>query len=262
MVVKDINKKEFADRIASKMGIYKYKAMDMLDAFPEVLEEAVLKGESIYLKDFVTFDIVDAKQRDYVNPQNQKPVKGYPKKKSKLNSVADYKAIDPRRLLDISHLPVVPLGTDEIFVKLMDYKDTWLSNYGRIIKRTYGNYSLLNGTFYKSAGLRYTLPKNVFIDGRWVFRPTYVYAAQLVIETFIVNNDKLNNTFIWHSGNNKEDNYYRNLYPLTEKQYYTVREHFNETGDDSEEYILNVMNDICFKEDNWCAKYFKPWCRE
>lgn len=41
-----------------------------------------------------------------------------------------YKVIKPERILDISKLKFIPLGTDEIFVKLMDYKDTWLSNYG------------------------------------------------------------------------------------------------------------------------------------
>ena len=45
-----------------------------------------------------------------------------------------YKVIKPERILDISKLKFIPLGTDEIFVKLMDYKDTWLSNYGRVIR--------------------------------------------------------------------------------------------------------------------------------
>lgn len=83
MVVKDVNKKEFSDRIAAQMGVYKYQANNFLNAFQEVLEEAIFNGESIYLKDFITFDVIDIKQRDYLNPQNQKPVKGYPKKRVK-----------------------------------------------------------------------------------------------------------------------------------------------------------------------------------
>lgn len=83
MVVKDINKKEFADRIATHMGVYKYQANNFLSAFQEVLEEAIFNGESIYLKDFITFDVIDIKQRDYLNPQNQELVKGYPKKRVK-----------------------------------------------------------------------------------------------------------------------------------------------------------------------------------
>ena len=35
-----------------------------------------------------------------------------------------YKETRPERVLDISKLDITPLGTDEIFVKLMDYKNT------------------------------------------------------------------------------------------------------------------------------------------
>jgi hypothetical protein len=34
-----------------------------------------------------------------------------------------YKDIRPERILDIFNTDIIPLGTDEIFVKLMDYKD-------------------------------------------------------------------------------------------------------------------------------------------
>ncbi len=44
-----------------------------------------------------------------------------------------YKDIKPERILDISKLNIIPFGTDEVFVKLMDYKNVWLSNYGRAI---------------------------------------------------------------------------------------------------------------------------------
>ena len=44
-----------------------------------------------------------------------------------------YKKIKPERILDLSKIKIIPLGTDEIFVKLMDYKNAWLSNYGRIV---------------------------------------------------------------------------------------------------------------------------------
>ncbi len=169
-----------------------------------------------------------------------------------------YKIINPQRILDISDLPLVPLGTDEIFVKLMDFKDTWLSNYGRIIRMSYGHYNLLNGTFNKSYGTMYRLPKNVFVDGKWVFKQVHAYVSQLVVDTFIVNQDKKNNVYIWHRSGDKKDNCYRNLYPLAEKQYYAVREHYNHTGCDSEEYILKVMNDMRFKQDDWCSKYFRP----
>lgn len=60
-----------------------------------------------------------------------------------------YKEICKERILDISAigLDIILLGTDEIFVKLMDYKDAWISNYGRLIRCSYGKYNLLEGTY-------------------------------------------------------------------------------------------------------------------
>ena len=82
-----------------------------------------------------------------------------------------YKEINPKRILDISalNIDVTLLGTDEIFVKLMDYKDTWLSNYGQCITMAWGKYNLLQGS-YINGELRYSLKKNVFIDGKWTYK--------------------------------------------------------------------------------------------
>ena len=171
-----------------------------------------------------------------------------------------YKEINPARILDISKtgLDIVLLGTDEIFVKLMDYKDTWLSNYGRVIRCSYNNhYNLLNGRYYNGE-LCYSVPKNVFIDGKWVYKRVSMYAPKAVIDTFIVNPDKANNIYIWHSGYDKQDCYYRNLYPLNQEQFRIVKNHYVQTGDDSEEFILKVMNDIRYKPDDWSKKAMEP----
>ena len=53
----------------------------------------------------------------------------------------------------------IPLATDEIFVKLMDYKDAWLSNYGRVIRFSDGKYNLLQGNYDNYGALRYSLKK-------------------------------------------------------------------------------------------------------
>jgi hypothetical protein len=140
----------------------------------------------------------------------------------------------------------------------MDYKDAWLSNYGRLITKTYrSRYTLLNGS-YVNGELMYSARKNVFVDGKWVYKHDYIYAPKMVVETFIVNDDKANNNYIWHSGHDKGDCYYRNLYPLNKEQFRVVNNHFKETGDDSEWFILNVMNDIRFKPDEWSKKLVKP----
>ena len=140
----------------------------------------------------------------------------------------------------------------------MDYKDVWLSNYGRVVKYSNGKYSLLKGKYDNYGVLLYRLKKNVFVNGKWTWKQVDVYAPKLVVEEFVVNPDKANNIYIWHSGYNKQDNYYRNLYPLNHEQYRIVKKHFKETGDDLEEFILKVMNDIRYQPENWSINCLKP----
>ncbi len=155
-----------------------------------------------------------------------------------------YKDIRPEQILDLSNTDIIPLGTDEIFVKSMDCKDIWLSNYGRVIRYSNGKYNLLQGSYDSNGTLLYMLKKNVFFDSKWIYKKDYLFAAKAVVEKFIVNPDKVNNVYIWHGENDKQDCYYRNLYPLNQKQYMVVRKHFKKTGDDLEEFIIKVMNDI------------------
>lgn len=169
-----------------------------------------------------------------------------------------YKDIKPERILDTAKVNIIPLGTDEIFVKLMDYKNVWLSNYGRVVRYSDGKYNLLQGSYDNNGALRYTLKRNVFYDGKWIYKSVHLYAAKAVIEEFIVNPDKANNVYIWHSGFDKQDCYYRNLYPLNQEQYRIVKNHFNKTGDDSEKFILQVMNDIRYKPDDWSRRAMEP----
>lgn len=134
-----------------------------------------------------------------------------------------YKNIKKERILDISNLDIIPLGTDEIFVNLMDYKNAWLSNYGRVIRYSDDRYNLLQGSYDDYGALRYTLQKNVFFDGKWIYKSVHLYVAKAAVEEFIVNPDKANNIYIWHSGYDKQDCYYRNLYPLNQEQYRIVK---------------------------------------
>lgn len=169
-----------------------------------------------------------------------------------------YKQIKKERILDISTAGIIPIDTDEIFVKLMDYKNAWLSNYGRVIRYSDGRYNLLQGSYDNYGALCYTLPKNIFHEGKWIYKRVILYASKAVIEEFIVNPDKANNIYIWHKGHDKKDNYFKNLYPLNQEQYRIVKKHFNETGDDSEEFIIKVMNDIRYQPDNWSKKCLEP----
>lgn len=171
-----------------------------------------------------------------------------------------YKEFNPKRILDIEVLNIVPVNDDEMFVKLMDYKNAWLSNYGRAIRYVDGEYKLLKGSCDMNGALRYSLRKNVFADGKWTYKSVHLYAAQAVVDEFVINPDKLNNIYIWHKRYDKHDYYYKNLYPLNQKQYKTVKNHFNKTGDDSENFIIKVMNDIRYKPDDWSRRAIRPVC--
>lgn len=169
-----------------------------------------------------------------------------------------YKKVKPERILDLEKTGIIPLGTDEIFVKLMDYKEYYLSNYGRCIHFSNKQYSLLKGSHDLNGTLRYTVSKNVFMNDQWIYKREVLYAPQAVVEEFIVNPDIKNNMYIWHGGYDKEDNYYRNLYPLNREQYRVVKSHYMKTGDDSEDFIRNVINDIKYKPDDWSRRSMRP----
>lgn len=169
-----------------------------------------------------------------------------------------YKKINPERILDLSEINILPIGPDEIFVKLMDYKGIWLSNYGRVISCSYNRYNLMKGYYNRDSVLVYNVNKNIFCNGKWIYKKVSLYAAQEVVREFIVNPDTVNNVFVWHRGNNKTDNYFKNLYPLNKDQYYAVRRYYNKNADDSEETIVKIMNDIQYKPDDWSAKSMKP----
>ncbi|WP_051835180.1 hypothetical protein [Lacrimispora celerecrescens] len=169
-----------------------------------------------------------------------------------------YKEIKQERVLNLSVTGIIPIGTDENFVRLMDYRDYWISNYGRMIHYAYKRFSLLNGSYDSNEILGYRVSKNILCNGRWIYKQKTVYAHRLVVDEFIVNPDKQNNVYIWHGGYNKDDNYYRNLYPLNKEQYKIVKQNYIKTGDDSEEFILKVMNDIRYKPDNWSKPSMEP----
>lgn len=169
-----------------------------------------------------------------------------------------YKEVKPERILNMDLTGIIPYGTDEKFVKLMDFKDTWLSNYGRAIRYCNGKYKMLQGSYDNEGALRYSLRKAFFFDGKWIYKKTVLYAAKAVVQEFIVNPDVKNNIYIWHRGYDKQDNYYRNLYPLNREQYRIVKNHHRKTGEDSEDFILKVMNDIRFKPDEWSRRSMKP----
>ena len=187
-----------------------------------------------------------------------KAIEGYLNDPS-LHIKRQYKKIDAWRILDKEEHGFKLKSAYEKFVKLLDYKETWCSNYGRIIiKDEDGKYQLLDGK-YTGAVLYYTLEKNVYFKTQkeWGYRRCKVSASALVIQTFIVNYDMKNNTKVWHTDNKKRDNYYKHLYPVTDKQYDAIASLYRSNGAVTEEEIMQIVNAPEYKPDGWKVRYMQ-----
>lgn len=191
----------------------------------------------------------------------------YQIKKERKNKLSDdidikitrqFKKIVPQRILDTKQYGIDLVGEDEIFVPKADCINFWISNYGRAVQRKDDGYSVKKGQYDKNGSLFYRVKKERYKNGIWEIYNSSITAAKAVIEEFVVNPDVKNNDHYWHKGFNKRDNYYKNLYPLNQEQYRIVKSYFMDTGEDSEEFIIKVMNDIKFKPHDWSGKYLKP----
>ena len=167
----------------------------------------------------------------------------------------NYKKIANERVLRKRVSGISHIVRDEKFVKLFDYKDSWISNYGRVImKDDAGVYLLVKGSRNRATGeLTYTLYKNTFFKTKkqWGYKKETVLASDLVIQTFIVNYDIRNNTACWHKDNNVKDNYYKHLYPVTELQYQEIKERWEKNGSVSEDEIMQIVNQKEYKQQDW-----------
>ena len=150
------------------------------------------------------------------------------------------------------------IAKDEVFVRLFDYKSVWTSNYGRIIQRLNdGTYQLVKGVYSRATKeLTYTLDRNVYFKSknRWGYRKEKVTASDLVIQMFVVNYDMKNNTMVWHKKNDTKDNYYKHLFPVTDKQYNEILSIYEQDGTITDKQIMEIVNAVEFKPDDW-----KPW---
>lgn len=177
-----------------------------------------------------------------------------------------YKKIDSSRILRKNESGIDLIARDERFVKLLYYKDTWYSSHGRVVEYRDGKYRVQRGSKDKRTGKRmFTLEKERYIKPTKTFKYVKhrVSAEELAVETFIVNYDKTNNTKIWHQLNNENDLYYKNLYPVTEKQYNRLTELQEESAFPlSEDLIMQVINAVEYKQDGWNpAHYKRGMCR-
>ena len=125
-----------------------------------------------------------------------------------------YKKINRNRTLKKNISGIDFCARDERFVKLLYYKDTWISNYRRVIVYEDGQYKLLRGSVDRWTGeVVYTLKKERYIKytQTYDYKKVKVTGSSLVVGTFIVNYDMMNNTRIWHLNNDVTDGYYKHL---------------------------------------------------
>lgn len=98
--------------------------------------------------------------------------------------------------------------------------------------------------------------------GIFKYKKRDVLASELVVETFVVNYDMMNNTKLWHLNNDVNDGYYKHLYPVTEKQYDKLTELQSASSVPlKEEEIMQVINAVEYKHDGWNpARYRRGLC--
>lgn len=172
-----------------------------------------------------------------------------------------YKKIDSSRILRKNDSGIDFIDRNERFVKLLYYKDTWYSSHGRVIEYRDGKYRVQRGSKDRRTGKKvFTLEKEKYVKSTKTFKyvKCKVSAEELAVETFIVNYDIVNNTKIWHQLNNENDLYYKNLYPVTEKQYNRLTELQEESAFPlSEDLIMQVINAVEYKQDGWNPAHYR-----
>lgn len=184
-------------------------------------------------------------------------VNGFMPEDSNVKIERIYKDPIPERILDTKQAGIKLIAPDECFVQLINYKKAWISNYGRPLEYYNGKYVFKRTKTNESGEKVCTLQKNIYDSKKWIWQKQTVEVWRLVVRAFIVNFDIAGNTHCWHKGNNKADNYYKNIYPMNDKQYNAVLERYSAGDDITEELIYEIVNDILYKADDWYANKWK-----
>lgn len=87
-----MNKSEFIDAIAAKVGMPKVQVAKMVDAFTETVIETVAKEDDVRLIGFGTFSLSERAARTGRNPQTGATIKIAASKAPKFTAGAQFKA--------------------------------------------------------------------------------------------------------------------------------------------------------------------------
>jgi DNA-binding protein HU-beta len=69
-----VTKADFVDRLAAKSGLTKKDAAGVVDAFVDVVTEALKKGEDVQFTGFGKFYVQKRQARQGINPQTKKTI--------------------------------------------------------------------------------------------------------------------------------------------------------------------------------------------
>ena len=168
-----------------------------------------------------------------------------------------YKEPIPERILDITKAGIELISPDECFVRLINYKKAWISNYGRPLEYNNGKYIFKRIKENESGEKVCTLQKNVYDGEKWIWQKQTIEVWKLVVDAFVVNFDIVGNTHCWHKDNNKADNYYKHIYPMNDKQHDALLERYTAAKKITDETIYEIVNDILYKADDWYANKWR-----
>jgi DNA-binding protein HU-beta len=70
-----VTKADFVDKLAAKSGLTKKDAAAVVDAFVDVVTEALHKGEEVQFTGFGKFYVQQRQARQGINPQTKKAIK-------------------------------------------------------------------------------------------------------------------------------------------------------------------------------------------
>lgn len=69
-----MNKSEFIAEVAAKAGLTKVDAQKAINAFTEVVEKQMKKGDKVALLGFGTFSVTKKPSRKGLNPRTKQPI--------------------------------------------------------------------------------------------------------------------------------------------------------------------------------------------
>lgn len=81
-----MNKTEFISAIAEKSGLTKADSKKAVDAFADVIVEALKSGDKVALVGFGTFSVKESKEREGINPRTKEKITIAAKKSAKFKA--------------------------------------------------------------------------------------------------------------------------------------------------------------------------------